>query len=142
MLQSLLPTRDRLARMGKVQDNNCVHCGEADSTVHLLSCSLSGQVAPRLLQCLTNHVPGITPTDIVLLRFPPLSQSVELPVVWLVISCLTFIWDQRVLGRVANLESCRAELLAKLMLLSDTKWRHSTLHNSVVVLEEMINLHF
>ena len=142
MLQSLLPTRDRLARMGKVQDSSCLYCGEADSTVHLLSCTLSAEVAPRLLQCISTHVPGITPADIVILNFPPLSESVELPVVWMVVSCLTYIWEQRVMGRVATLEACRAELWAKLMLLRDTKWRHTSLHNSAVVLEEMINLHF
>ena len=37
-------------------------------------------------------------------------------------------WDQRVLGKMARLEQCRAELLNKLLLLRDTKWRHCSLH--------------
>ena len=53
-----------------------------------------------------------------------------------------FIWEQRVMGKMARLDQCRAELLAKLMLLRDTKWRHYTLHNSAVLLEDILNLHF
>ena len=142
MLQSLLPTRDRLARIGKVQSSNCIFCdGIPDSTEHLLTCSHSSEVSIRLITCLTSYFPAISTADIVMLNIP-VTESMELPVVWLVSICLGLIWDQRVLGKIARLEHCRAELLAKLMLLRDTKWRHYTLHNSAVLLEDMINLHF
>ena len=61
---------------------------------------------------------------------------------WLISTCLGFIWEERILGRLARLDSCRAMLTAKVKLLKDTKWKHFTLHNSAVLLEEMINLHF
>ena len=35
-------------------------------------------------------------------------------------------------GKIARLDICRAELLGKFLLLRDTKWRHLTLQNSVV----------
>jgi hypothetical protein len=55
---------------------------------------------------------------------------------------MSYIWEQRGMGKKARLDQCRAEILAKLMLLRDTKWRHYMLHNSVVLLEDIINLHF
>ena len=69
-------------------------------------------------------------------------QDDEITVAWLLATCLSYIWDQRVAGKMARLDTCRAELLAKLMLLRDTKWRHYSLHNSALLLEEEINLHF
>ena len=142
MMQSLLPTRDRLARMGKAQSSNCLHCdGVSDSTEHLLTCGQSREVSTRLMNCLTSYFPNISPADVVILNIPA-TESLELPAVWLVSTCLGYIWDQRVMGKMARLDICRAELLAKLLLLRDTKWRHFTLHNSVVLLDEMINLHF
>ena len=141
MMQSLLPTRDRLARMGKVQCSNCLHCDDIpDSTSHLLTCSYNSEVSTRLMNCMTSYLPDITTDDLVVLKFR-VTESLELPLVWLISSCLSYIWDQRQLGRIPRLEACRAELLAKLMLLRDTKWRHYTLHNSAVLLEDIINLH-
>ena len=87
------------------------------------------------MQCLTTHFPAITPPNI------PVTESMELPVAWLLATCLSYIWDQVVVGKMARLDTCRAELLAKLMLLRDTKWRHCSLHNSALLLEEMITLH-
>ena len=139
-MQSLLPTRDRLARIGKTQSSNCLHCyGVPDSTAHLLTCSHSSEVSNRLLQYITSILPTTTPSDIVLLNIP-VTESLELPAVWLVATCMTYIWEQRVLGKKARLDQCRAEILAKLMLLRDTKWRHYMLHNSVGLLEDIINL--
>ena len=65
----------------------------------------------------------------------PTSECMELPVVWMV-------WEERVLGRVARLTTCKAELEARLKILKQTKWKNYTLHNSAVLLEEMLNLHF
>ena len=42
---------------------------------------------------------------------------------------MNYIWDQMVMGKKARLDKCRAELLARLMSLTDTKWRHYSLHN-------------
>ena len=52
------------------------------------------------------------------------------------------VWEERVLGRVARLASCKAELYARLQVLKQTKWKNYTLQNSAVLLEEMLNLHF
>ena len=96
-------------------------------------------MSSRLVNCLSSHFPAISTADIVILNIP-VTESMELPVVRLVSICMGFIWDQRVMGKMARLELCRAELLTKLMLLRDTKLRLYTHHNSAVLLEDLINL--
>ena len=45
-------------------------------------------------------------------------------------------------GKRAKMDECRAELLARIELLKDSKWKHYSLHNSALLLSEAINLHF
>ena len=108
---------------------------------HLLSCSQSSEITANLLACLTSQIEGLTPQDLTLLRMRT-SESWELPAAWLLSSCLMFIWEQRAAGKMASLELCRAELRANLNILKSTKWRHYTLHNSALLLDEALNLHF
>ena len=70
------------------------------------------------------------------------TEATELPLVWLISFCLMFIWEQRKAGKQARLVTCQAELLASLNVLRQTKWKHYSLHNSAVLLDEMINLYF
>ena len=56
--------------------------------------------------------------------------------------CLTYIWEERVLMRQAELTMCMARLLSNMNLLRDTKLKHYTLYNCAVLVEELINLHF
>ena len=142
LMQCLLPTRDRLERLGKVNSSDCTHCpGTTDSTTHLLECPKSFQVAVPLLACIRSYVPDIAIGDIVILNIP-VQESLQLPISWLLSFCLDFIWKERVLGKQAKLEECRANLDSNLSVLKSTKWKHTTLHNSAVLLEDMINLHF
>ena len=62
--------------------------------------------------------------------------------VWLVATCLMIIWEERQAGKVARLVQCQAEIQARILVLKHTRWKHYTLHNSALLLEEMINLHF
>ena len=103
----MLPTGDHLARMGKVEASNCLY-----STAHLSTCSY------RLMTCMSmsSYLPGITADELVALKFK-VSESLELPLVLLLSSCPSYIGQ---MGRNAGLEVCRAELLAKLVLLRDT----------------------
>ena len=142
MLQSILPTRERLYRIGKVDSPICLFCNNEDTTNHLLSCPQSSEVTLPLIRCLENQVQGeVTPKKVVLLDIP-CPATMELPLVWLVSTCLMMIWVERQAGRTARLVQCQAELQARLILLKNTKWKHYTLHNSALLLEEMINLHF
>ena len=90
---------------------------------------------------MANNVDNIAPEDIVKLNIKT-TEGMELPLVWLMSTCLMYILEKRTTGKQAKLVNCRAELLARLSLLRQTKWKHYTLHNSAVLLDEMINLHF
>ena len=70
------------------------------------------------------------------------SESWELPAAWLVSTCLGMVWDDRLAGRATTLISCRADILARVALLRRTKWKHHSLHNSALLLDEALNLHF
>ena len=142
MLQNLLPTRERQHRCGRSPSPACTFCGEPeDKIIHLFSCPQSIQVTNLLLECLSDHVESITPRHIVNLdiRAP---QSWELPAAWLVATCLQFVWENRMSGKEATKNGCKAELSGRLVLMKDSKWNHYYIHNSVLLLEETLNLHW
>ena len=142
MLQNLLPNIERLHRTGKIQSASCLQCDDIpETTANLLSCPLSSQVSTSLVNCLRNYQPGITMVEITFLKIS-VSESLELPLSWLTSTCLSYIWEKRVQGKQAMLDECRAEIMGKLNFIKDTKWKYYTLHNSAVLVEDMINLHF
>ena len=93
------------------------------------------------LNCIRSYHPDITDEDITLLKFST-SESLELPFSWLISTCMSFIWEERLRGMQAKLDKCKADMVSKLNLLKYTKWKYYTLHNSALLLEDMINLHF
>ena len=142
LLQSLLPTQERLARLGKKPSPACNFCGyQMDNNAHLLTCPQGSEITTPLTRFLQTHVDNVTPEMIVLLNLPT-SDSMKLPVVWLVASCLMMVWNDRVANKVSRLTSCQAELKARLLVLKHTRWKHYSLHNSSVLLEEILSLHF
>ena len=108
---------------------------------HLLSCPISSEVVTPLVSCLSSQANNLTNTDIILSSIHT-SESWELPAMWLISTCLSLLWEDRVKGISTSIDRLRAELLAKVALLRDTKWKHYTLYNSALLLDEAINLHF
>ena len=142
LIQNILPTRERLARIGKVLSSTCIYCdGQPDTTAHQLDCTNSAEVSTPFLSCLRTYFPGITTDDIVTFNIP-CSESLELPVAWLMSTCLGITWEAKIAGKRTRLNTCKAELISRVKLLKSTKWKHYRLHNSAVLLEDMINLHF
>ena len=94
LLQSLHPTRERLFRLRKVNSSDCIHCqGIEYTTEHLLTCSKSTEVSSPLLACIRNYFPDISNQDIVILNIPT-QESLDLPISWLLASCLSYIWKE------------------------------------------------
>ena len=116
-------------------------CDQPDSTCHIILCSNSSEVTMPLMNCLSTHLDNITPENIVMMNMKP-PESVELPLTWLVATCLGYVWEMRADGKKAKLMDCKAILLAKVAMLKQTHWKKYTLHNGAVLLEEMINLHY
>ena len=141
LLQSLLPTRERLARLGKSQTAACQFCGcPNDTTSHLLVSPQGAEITQPLLRCLATLSENIEPEDIVVLNTNT-SESQELPFVWMLSTCLMYLWGERLAGRVARLVNCQAEVKARHLVLKHTRWKHYTLQNSALLLEDLINLH-
>ena len=91
--------------------------------------------------CLSSQADNLTFKDVTELNIHT-SESWELPAAWLVSTCLNMVWDERLAGRRATFVVCQAELSAKIALLRSTKWKHYSLHNSALLLDEVLNLHF
>ena len=129
MLQSLLPTRERLARVGKAPSSACTFCQDPDDNIaHLMTCTQGVEVTTPLRRCLEVHTGTLSSQDVVLLNFTT-TESMELPLVWLIFSCSMLVWYERSAGRIARLVSCIADLKAMLLVLKHTKQKHATLHN-------------
>ena len=141
MVQSPLPTRERLARIRKAASSACLYCDGNDPTAHLLTCTLSQEVSIPLINCLHSYFDIISPEDIVLLNIPA-QESLQLSVAWIVSSCLGLIWIDRSAGRRTRLDACRAQLIANVSIMKHKKWKQDSFHNTVVLLGDMINWHF
>ena len=138
LLQSLLPTQERLARIGKKPSPACSFCdAQVDNNAHLLTCPQGAEITAPLTRFLQGHVEDVTPQLTL-----PTTDSMELPVAWLVSSCLMVVWNDRVRGKISRLTTCQAKLEARLLVLKHTRWKHYNLHNSAVLLEEILSLHF
>ena len=92
MIQDILPTRERLARLGKVQSSSCVHCQDQTDTMshHLLTCPYNSEVSGPLLRCLSSCFANTNPEKIVSLDIV-CSECQELPAVWRISTCIKFI---------------------------------------------------
>ena len=142
----MLPNRERLARLKKVPDQHCIWCLEenvitVDDREHLPHCGASREVTDRMLRCIADQVTGLTAQMIANIDLK-LSQSVELPIICLLATCLGHVWGERAAGKRANLAILRGELLDRVRLLGLARRRHYTLHNAKVLLENWINQYF
>ena len=88
-----------------------------------------------MLDILDSYLGNVEPADLIILNFH-CTESLELPVAWLISSCLMLVWKDK-LGGVRP----RWELTAKLAVLKKTRWTLHNIHNSAVIIDEMINLH-
>ena len=89
------------------------------------------------ITCWTGHV---TPAKLLSLDIN-VSEAMELPVVWLLSTSLSLVWEARKSGMKMEFGVFKSELLARMSLLKKPKWKHFTLHNSALLMDEMVNLH-
>ena len=142
LVQNLIPTKERQHRCGKVATPSCSFCNDPeDNLEHIFSCHQRNELTNPLFNSISCQVDGLTTKDIIVMNIRP-SESWELPAAWLVATCLEIVWMDRKAGNISRLETGRAELLARIALLRSTRWKNYSLHNSALLLEETINLHF
>ena len=83
---------------------------------------------------------NIDPADLIILNFQTI-EPLELPVACLISSCLMLVWKDKLAEVSPRWELVKAKLTSKLPVLKETRWNLYNLHNSAVIIDEMINLH-
>jgi hypothetical protein len=66
-----------------------------------------------MLDILDIYLGNVEPAELIILNFQS-SESLELPVAWLMSSCLMLVWKDKLTGVRPRWELGRAELTAKL----------------------------
>ena len=133
----LLPTKERQFRLRKAPDPHCVS-GEEDGHTHILTCTTNSPVCGPLLLHLRSHMPALTTLQAVCLDWEPVEgTALELPLLWITVTCLIYVWDRRKTGKQVQYTTCRAELFGKLTLLKKTKF-----HNISTILSEQLDSAF
>ena len=139
MLHNLLPTQERLHRMKfkTAPTPDCTQCdrAEPDQLHHaLVTCPQNNEVADWLMQSLHHHIPALSPEQLVVLHLGDLENSLELPLVWLIVQVLSSIWKSRLEKKKPQLRRTRAELEAGIAIMRKTRFQ-----NSCTLLETIIS---
>ena len=129
MLHNILPTQERLHRMGlpNAPSPNCTLCDTPtpDQLQHsLLTCPQVMEVADWLLDKLRVHIPALSPQQLVLLDFGQLQEDLELPITWLVAQVLGEIWKLRKDKKAPRLFQTRAMLEAGITIMRKTRYQN------------------
>ena len=139
---NLLPTKERLHRVGKSASAHCTFCPTyIDNTEHLFSCVNVSHLMEPLSNCLRIPLGNFTISAVISLNYENL-ESMEFPVIWLLVNVCNHVWDDRMSRKRTTAATMRNELLARVKMLMDTKKRHYVLHNSALLLHELISQHY
>ena len=141
MINNLLPTQSRLFRL-KIKNTLsplCSRCdrGENDDLIHaLITCNLNSETSTWLMTILQNYISALQPRQVVLLDLGPLDESLRLPLVWLISSTLSLVWEARRENKRPTLHKIRSSLEAKVNILRKTRFV-----NAVAIIEEFEGLY-
>ena len=141
LLHHLLPTQDRVARLGGGQTDppgRCNHCqADVEDQLHaFFSCLKSLVPGLALLRHMQHAIPNLNPEDALRLELGhDLSDVDQLAAVCLLSTGLKYIWEARAEKKPIILYKMRAEIEAKISILRRT--RHE---NSAIKMLEMINV--
>ena len=139
LLHELLPTQERLARLGLNEDTPrlCLHCRlEAEDQAHcLFECTKNMGVGLALLGCVQQLLPDLSVESAVLLDFRcSLPDDENLAVQTILITGLKYIWETRLAKKVVTKFRMRAEIEARVSILRRTRFV-----DSAIVIAELIN---
>ena len=140
MLHSLLPTRDRVARLGLVegQAGLCLHCriDVEDLTHCFFDCSRNMVVGLALLGCVQQIIPDLSADAAVRLDFRlRLTDEENMAALDILITGLKYIWELRSAKKVVLKYKMRAEIEAMVSILRKT--RHQ---NTATRIEDLIRM--
>ena len=124
LLHKLLPTQDRVSRILRNKTPICTLCqDQVIEDIHhaFFTCSFSRQTSSLLLNCLSDQLPEISPSQILTLNFN-VNQDEELPLVWFTGHFLKSIWEARTHKKKPQPFSTRADLEARANILRETRY--------------------
>ena len=140
MMHDLLPTQERVARTNPRASPACQVPGCAvvceDRGHALVQCVGSMSVGQRVLRCVQNFVPNIEVEALLRLELD-IDEEVRLPLVWLVATVFSAVWQLRLEKKQVQLFEVRAELEAKINLLRETRYS-----GSAIKLDELVENFF
>ena len=144
MVHRLLPTRQRVARLGldEGQAGLCLHCrGEVEDLTHcFFDCPKNMVVGLALLGCVQQLCPGLSADAAVRLEldlFGMHTDEESLAALCILTTGLKYIWETRLEKKVVHKYKMRAEIEAKVSILRKT--RHSATATQIAELLEILN---
>ena len=124
MLQQILPTAERIARILPNKSLYCTRCrgnGQVTETLeHMFACEVSQPVSAILLQGLRQLVPDITPSKILTLDFDNQEEQ-SFPITWTIAHFLSSLWQLRVEKKAIQLIRIRSDMEASCRLLRESR---------------------
>ena len=130
MLHNLLPTQERIARLGLNHDQPrlCLLCRlESEDLVHsFFDCSKNMLVGLALLGCVQQILPDLSPQAAVLLDFGcilPVEENLALQCI--LATGMKYIWEARLAKKVVYKFKMRAEIEARISILRKTRYQSS-----------------
>ena len=130
MLHGLLPTQERIARVGlhEGQPGLCLLCRlDTEDLVHsFFDCNKNMLVGLALLGCVQQLVPDLSPEAAVKVDFGCLLQEDQnLAVQIILITSLKYIWESRLAKKMVSMFRMRAEIEARVAILRKTRYQSS-----------------
>ena len=140
LLHNLLPTQERIARLGLNEDHPrlCLHCRqESENLVHsFFDCTKNIQVGLALLGCVQQVLPDLSTEAAVLMDFGCiLPEEENLAVQCILTTGLKYIWEARLAKKVVTMFRMRAEIEARVSILRKTRF-----NSSAQLVAELINI--
>ena len=141
-LHNLLPTQERIARLGLHDDQPglCLHCRiDTEDLVHcFFACNKNMLVGLALMGCIQQILPDISTEAAVLLDFGCILPHEEsLAIQCILVTGLKYIWETRLAKKVVTKFRMRAEIEAKVSILRRS--RHQSSANLMVELINQLN---
>ena len=137
-LQGLLPTKERLFRMKKIQSPDCPSCpGQCDNTQHIFYCFKYKHITEPVFQHMKKYAAELNYSKLVTLNIQ-ISESLELPFMWLLSKTLIILWSNKVSNKSVSWQQAKADIEADASLLDETQWKSYNLKNAAVVLKEIL----
>ena len=127
LLHQLLPTAERVAKILPASSPLCTQCGDkvVETLFHALyACTANLGLPQKLLACLKDYDPALTPQKILTLHIE-VNIHLQLPIVWTISTFLLSLWSARIDKRKVSLPAVRSEVEAACRILKESKFTNA-----------------